>query len=112
MEYIENFETVDGEDTPINFMRDNADGTTSSIPPAIGNLDYDKMVEEVAAGASTIVRVDQTIPSVPQWSQDRQTDIENGGYGTVKEQLEILGEQGIGAYQQHIAAVKAANEKS
>jgi hypothetical protein len=41
----------------------------------------------------------------------RQASIANGGYGTDPEQFEILGEQGIGAYQQHIAAVKARHQK-
>jgi hypothetical protein len=41
----------------------------------------------------------------------RKASIANGGYGTPEEQFEILGEQGPGAYQQHIAAVKLAHPK-
>lgn len=41
----------------------------------------------------------------------RLTTIADGGYGSTQEQLEILGEQGIEAFQAHIAAVKAAHPK-
>lgn len=41
----------------------------------------------------------------------RQSSVADGGYGTYNEQFEILGEQGIGAYQQHVAAVKTRHPK-
>ena len=33
--------------------------------------------------------------------------MENGGYGTIGEQLEMIGEQGMDVYQTHIAKVKS-----
>ena len=49
--------------------------------------------------------------STRTWPDRRQSPLDLGGYGTQIEQLEILGEQGIDAFQQHIAAVKAAHPK-
>ena len=51
------------------------------------------------------------VPPVLTWDQNRQANIVSGGYGTSAEQFEILGEQGIGAYQIHINAVKARYPK-
>jgi hypothetical protein len=47
----------------------------------------------------------------PTWQEKRQADIAGGGYGAWTEQLEIIGEQGITAFQDHIAAVKLAHPK-
>ena len=47
----------------------------------------------------------------PTWQEKRQANVAGGGYGEVTEQLEIIGEQGITAFQNHIAAVKAAIPK-
>jgi hypothetical protein len=110
-QYTRTFEVVDGVEVTKNFIRENADGSTSSIPESLDNRHYMQLMEEVEAGTSTIVDVDMTIPAIPQWSIERTTDLENGGYGTVIEQLEILGEQGIDAFQQHIATIKAAYPK-
>ena len=49
---------------------------------------------------------------VPIWQEKRQANIADGGYGAITEQLEIIGEQGMTAFQNHIAAVKAAIPKS
>lgn len=40
------------------------------------------------------------------WFDKRVKSVDEGGYGTVLEQLEMLGEQGIQAFQGHAAAVK------
>ena len=48
---------------------------------------------------------------VKTWQEKRQASVGAGGYGLVTEQLEILGEQGLDAFQQHIADVKAAHPK-
>ena len=37
----------------------------------------------------------------------RKQSIVNGGYGTLQEQFEILGKQGIVGYQKHFNAVRA-----
>lgn len=71
---------------------------------------YDVMMQEVAAGTSTIVEQDDT--PVPTWEEKRTAPIDAGGYGTIPEQMEIIGEQGIAAFQAHIAAVKAAIPKT
>ena len=47
----------------------------------------------------------------PTWLEKRQASVAGGGYGAITEQLEIIGEQGITAFQNHIAAVKAAIPK-
>ena len=47
----------------------------------------------------------------PTWLEKRQANVAGGGYGEVTEQLEIIGEQGITAFQNHIAAVKSAIPK-
>lgn len=49
--------------------------------------------------------------ALPRVIAARTAIIANGGYGTFAEQLEILGERGIDAFQQHIAAVKATHQK-
>jgi len=42
----------------------------------------------------------------PSWIEKRLANMENGGYGTTGEQFEMIGEQGMEAYQAHIAKVK------
>jgi D-arabinose 1-dehydrogenase-like Zn-dependent alcohol dehydrogenase len=66
-----------------------------------GTLAHDTAQE--AADADAVV--------ANQYAVERQKNIADGGYGTQSEQFEILGEQGIGPYQAHIAAVKAAHPK-
>ena len=41
----------------------------------------------------------------------RRASIADGGYGTISEQLEMIGERGIGVFQAHIASVKGAIRK-
>ena len=41
------------------------------------------------------------------WEVKRQKSMADGGYGTVLEQLELLGEKGVAAFRAHAAAVKA-----
>ena len=45
------------------------------------------------------------------WKEKRCMDKASGEYGSIQEQLEILGEQGIDAYMSHIAAVKKTHPK-
>ena len=42
----------------------------------------------------------------PHWIDKRLANMENGGYGTIGEQLEMIGEQGMDVFQAHIAKVK------
>tara|TARA_Y100000310_G_C20560754_1_gene752935 strand:- start:66 stop:380 length:315 start_codon:yes stop_codon:yes gene_type:complete len=85
------------------------EGTNMCIPEAPGNTDYDNMLEEVAANTSTIVEVDDT--PVPTWEDNRIAKIEDGGYGTWREQMEMIGEQGIDVFQTHVQTVKATYPK-
>lgn len=45
------------------------------------------------------------------WLDKRLKNIEGGGYGTVREQLEMIAEQGVDAFQAHITAIKAKYPK-
>ena len=45
------------------------------------------------------------------WVDKRTASMADGGYGTWSEQLEMIGEQGMDAYQAHIASVKSNNPK-
>jgi len=43
----------------------------------------------------------------PSWLDKRLANMADGGYGTTGEQFEMIGEQGMEAYQAHIAKVKS-----
>ena len=43
----------------------------------------------------------------PHWTDKRLAKIADGGYGSIGEQLEMIGEQGMDVYQSHIAKVKS-----
>jgi hypothetical protein len=45
------------------------------------------------------------------WQKKRQKSFVKGGYGTWQEQMEIIGEQGIDAFQAHIAKIKSDHPK-
>ena len=80
----------------------------ASIPPDPANSDriaYDEWVEEGNTPDAADAAPD------PTWLEKRQANVAGGGYGEVTEQLEIIGEQGITAFQNHIAAVKSAIPK-
>ncbi len=50
-------------------------------------------------------------PRIETYLSMRIKALAQDGYGTAQEQLEILGEQGIDAFQVHVAAVKAKYPK-
>jgi hypothetical protein len=83
-----------------------ADG--ASIPADPANRDYAEYLEWVEEGNTPDAA--DAAPD-PTWLEKRQANVAGGGYGEVTEQLEIIGEQGITAFQNHIAAVKAAIPK-
>ena len=57
-----------------------------------------------------IVEYEEYLASIV-YAEKRRSSIADGGYGTWQEQLELLGEHGIGAFQRHIASVKAGYPK-
>jgi hypothetical protein len=79
----------------------------ASIPPVPDNIDYAEYLEWVEEGNTP----DAYVAPEKSWQEKRQADIAGGGYGEITEQLEIIGEQGMTAFQDHIAAVKAAHPK-
>jgi hypothetical protein len=82
-----------------------ADG--ASIPADPANSDYVEYLEWVEDGNTP----DAYVAPEKSWQEKRQANIAGGGYGAVTEQLEIIGEQGMTVFQDHIAAVKAAHPK-
>jgi hypothetical protein len=65
---------------------------------------------DAGAIAALFIEYDAHMVAVA-YKTERQGAMADTKYGTVSEQLELLGEQGIVKYQEHIAAVKAANPK-
>ena len=80
----------------------------ASIPARLDNKDY-SLFKEWEAKGSVLEAADPT--PEPTWQEKRQANIADGGYGTMPEQLEIIGEQGMVVYQAHISAVKTAIPK-
>ena len=50
--------------------------------------------------------ISEYVPPEKSWVSKRLATMENGGYGTIGEQLEMIGEQGMDVYQSHIAQIK------
>ena len=74
---------------------------------------YDKLPSPLPADlAQELSNFDNgTGDYAPNYAKQRQQPISKGGYGTWQEQLEILNEQGLEAFQTHCAAVKARYPK-
>ena len=51
--------------------------------------------------------VEPYVAPEPSWLDKRLANMADGGYGTTGEQFEMIGEQGMEAYQAHIAKVKS-----
>ena len=82
------------------------------IPVSTDNTDYAAMLSEIKAGTAELL---PELPVVVHWKDQRQASIADGGYGTIREQLEMLGEGDasiIASYQTHIAAVKVRFPKA
>jgi hypothetical protein len=79
----------------------------ANIPNDPANIDYAEYLEWVEEGNTP----DAYVAPEKSWQEKRQADIASGGYGEITEQLEIIGEQGMTVFQDHIAAVKAAHPK-
>ena len=77
------------------------------IPVVPGNTDYDRIVEDVAAGEAEIEEVDAT--PVPHWRDQRIA-----GYGSIGDQLDMIyhdAADGTTTWNDHIASVKAEHPK-
>ena len=75
----------------------------TTIPNRPGNGYYDAVQDWIALGNTPTPYVEPE----PSWLDKRLANMENGGYGTTGEQFEMIGEQGMEAYQAHIAKVKS-----
>jgi hypothetical protein len=80
----------------------------ASIPADLSNTDY--INYNIWLGEGYTPEAADAVPE-PTWQEKRQANIAAGGYGEITEQLEIIGEQGLTAFQTHINAVKAAHPK-
>jgi hypothetical protein len=69
--------------------------------------EHRKMLAEIEAGTAELLPV---LPIEIHWVDKRQASIEDGGYGSIREQLEMLGEgdeTALAKFQVHNRAVKA-----
>ena len=98
---MENYKLTD-TDTIIRI----SDG--ANIPTDLDNMDYSAFKDWEAEGNTP--EAADAAPD-PTWQEKRQANVADGGYGTMPEQLEIIGEQGMVVYQAHISAVKTAIPK-
>jgi|TARA_R100001530_G_scaffold93015_1_gene64584 hypothetical protein len=100
MEYIKH--TDSGSVTHYSFNEGR-----SSFGESPGNTDYDRMMQEVADGKSTIVDQDDThVPTVDE--------LRRAGYGSWREQFDMLYHDqvdGTSKWPDHVAKVKADHPK-
>ena len=73
-------------------------------PPAVGNSEWDEYQRWLEIEGNTPGPVDP-IPE-PTDAELRDKSLAEGGYGTVKEQLEIIGKEGVAGYQAHFNEVR------
>ena len=104
MKYFKHYETIDGVYRVNYFQPEGGEDQGISIPEAPDNSDYARMIEAVEAGEAEIVEVDDT--PVPTWQDNRIA-----AYGSWREQMEMIGEQGLDAFQSHVQSVKATYPK-
>ena len=72
------------------------------IPDTMDNRHRKDLQEWIDAGNTP----DPYVEPEPHWIDKRLANMANGGYGSIGEQLEMIGEQGMDVYQSHIAKVK------
>lgn len=83
-------------------------GGEIDIPHAPGNQQYDDMIAEVEAGISTIE--DKALDHVKTYADSRRE-----AYGSIGDQLDMQYHDAVNStttWQDHVAAVKAANPKT
>ncbi len=104
MKYFKHTQMI-GDERIINAYQ--PEGTSLSIPPAVGNTDYDNMLAEVEDGTSTIEEVDDTPVTT-------YADARIAAYGSIGDQLDMQYHDAVNStttWQDHVAAIKAANPK-
>ena len=74
-----------------------------SVPDDMGNRHRVMIQEWIDAGNTPTPYV----APEPHWIDKRLANVADGGYGSIGEQLEMIGEQGMDVYQSHIAKVKS-----
>ena len=80
---------------------------TMTVPPSAENRYYPMVQKWIADGNTPTPYVEPE----PHWIDKRLADKAKGGYGSIGEQLEMIGEQGMDVYQSHIAKIKAKYPK-
>lgn len=85
----------------------NKDTDMIAVPDNMGNRHRVMVQEWIDAGNTPTPYVEPE----KSWTDKRTASMADGGYGTWSEQLEMIGEQGMDAYQAHIASVKSNNPK-
>ena len=73
-----------------------------SVPDDMGNR-HRMMVQEWIDDGNTPTPY---VAPEPHWIDKRLANMAKGGYGSIGEQLEMIGEQGLDAFKSHIAKVK------
>jgi len=74
-----------------------------SVPNDMGNRHRVMIQEWIDAGNTPTPYV----APEPHWIDKRLANMADGGYGSIGEQLEMIGEQGMDVFQAHIAKIKS-----
>jgi len=69
-----------------------------------------KLLQQIADGEAEFGPDDDRTPK-PTWEEKRTASIADGGYGTWREQFEMIGEGTMAVYKTHIAEVKTRHPK-
>ena len=87
----------------VNKNVDANDNRQLTIPDNINNR-HRVMIQEWIDDGNTPTPY---VAPEPHWIDKRLANMADGGYGTIGQQLEMIGEQGMDVYQAHIAKVKS-----
>ena len=87
----------------VNKNIDANDDRQLTVPNDMGNRHRVMIQEWIDDGNTPTPYVEPE----PHWVDKRLARMANGGYGSIGEQLEMIGEQGMDAFKSHIAKVKS-----
>ena len=73
------------------------------VPDDMANTHRVMIADWVDAGG----KITPYVEPEKSWVDKRTAPMADGGYGTVTEQLEMIGEQGMDKFQEHIGKVKS-----